>query len=162
MKIYAQSELIAQYISGMAVTLVCQQCGQTAAAAAAQPRLSWNIIIIVVVVAVNGFDTLAWCEQNMRSLLWFITLFIFGACLIMYTKCSNAFTITTTTKTATEAKVNRNNNNNCSCNTHRGGSVAGEQQLRQKRRRNLINKTRPLRCCCCSSVVVVVVGVAGD
>lgn len=160
MKIYAQSELIAQYISGMAVTLVCQQCGQTAAAAA-QPRLSWNTIIIVV-VAVNGFDTLAWCEQNMRSLLWFITLFIFGACLIMYTKCSNAFTITTkatTTETTVEAEVKRNNNN-CSCNTHRGGgSVAGEQQLRQRRRRNSINKTRPLRCCCSS---VVDVGVAGD
>lgn len=93
----------------MAVTLVCGQTA-AAAAAAAQPRLSWNIIIVIVVVAVaaNGFDTLAWCEQNMRSLLWFITLFIFGACLIMYTKCSNAFTITT--KPATTTTANRNNN----------------------------------------------------
>lgn len=105
MKIYAQSELIAQYISGMAVTLVCQQCGQTA--------------VVVVAVAVNGFDTLAWCEQNMRSLLWFITLFIFGACLIMYTKCSNAFTITTKarTTTTTAAREANRNNNNCSSST---------------------------------------------
>lgn len=84
-----------------------------------QPRLSWIIIaarlpaivvaVVVVFIVVNGFDTLAWCERNMRLALVYHPVrncLLLGkacACLIMYTKCSNAFTITTAAAAAAKA-----------------------------------------------------------